>query len=330
MPDEEPRAKVFISCGQRSDEEKAIAREIEEALRCEGYDPYVAVEKQTLRDLRHNIFKELEDSEYIVFVDFKREALVPKDADIEKSVGQFLESCRCQWRGSLFCHQELALASYLDLGTDRDMEILAFHQEGVNPQDGMMRALQVNSQEFTDPACLPQRIACHARKKWKTQWKNRLQLTVEPAPNTAKYRHIKVENLHRRKHARNCYGYLKEARNTSPGEEIVFERVELKWALSKVPNIAIFPKSSRRLDAFWLCGSKPGIWLSTYTDAPALFGENIIKKAGTYKLTYVVVSDNFPDAEITCKLEIDDRGDVKDFKETQTNDKDMVGAADAR
>ena len=32
MRDAEPKAKVFISCGQHSDEERAIAREIESSL----------------------------------------------------------------------------------------------------------------------------------------------------------------------------------------------------------------------------------------------------------------------------------------------------------
>ena len=93
-------------------------------------------------------------------------------------------------------------------------------------------------------------IACHAQKNGDPHWKNRLQLTVEPPPDDGLYRHIKVENRHGRKHASNCYGHLKEAHNASTGKEVVIPHCELKWELSKVPNIAIFAKASRRLDAF--------------------------------------------------------------------------------
>ena len=328
MRAEELKAKVFISCGQRCDEEKDTAERIKKALICEGYNPYVAVQKQTLRDLRHNIFKELEDSEYIVFVDFKREALVYPNDNTEQSIVEFLE--KCQWRGSLFCHQELALASYLDLGTDRDMEILAFHEKGVKPKDGMMGALQVNSEEFTDPGCLPKLIACRARKKWKTQWKNRLQLTVEPPPDDGPYRHIKVNNQHHRKHAINCYAYLKAPRKYSNGKDI--PTMELKWEFIEVgvPNVAIAAGSMRRFDAFWVKLAQPkGIRLSTHADT-CVFEENIITDPGTHELTYVVISENFPDAEIACGLEIGCDGKVKCFKENHTNDKDMVDAAGPR
>ncbi len=304
MPDEEVKAKVFISCGQRSDEEKDTAERIKKALMCEGYNPYVAVQQQSLKALRERIFKELEDSEYIVFVDFKRERL----------------DCGKLFRGSLFSHQELAVASYLDLGTERDMEILAFHEKGVDPEDGMMGALQVNPEEFTDPGCLPQLIACRARNQWEPGWKNQLRLSRRVEEKPAKYYHIEVENLHHRKHAINCYVYLKAPRKYSNGKDI--PTMELKWEFVKVyvPNVAIGAGSMRRLDAFWVDLCKPnGINLSTHADT-CLFVENIITDAGTHDLTYIVISENFPDAEITCEVEIDDRGKVKSFKEKETND----------
>ncbi len=310
MSDEKLKARVFISCGQRTKEETHIAQEIKKVLEELEYKAYVAVKQQSLRDLRHNIFKELEDSEYIVFVDFKREALVhPKD-NREQSLGEFLE--KCQWRGSLFCHQELAVASYLDLGTERDMEILAFHQEGINSQDGMMRALQVNSKEFTDPGCLPELIACHARNQWTTHWQNRLQLKKPIKEKVGPYWHIKVENLHRRKHARDCYGHLKQAYDTCRKKEVDFEHIELKWAYSKVPNVVIFANTSRYLDACRTDDGNKGFYLSTNRDTTKVC-EHIIKDPGTYKLKYVVVSDNFPDGEITCELVIDDDGNIKSF-----------------
>ena len=307
MRDKEVKAKVFICCGQRCGTERQTAERIAQALEKIGFKTYVAVEQQRLEGFRENIFRNLEDSEYFVFVDFKRERL--DDGPL----------CR----GSLFCHQELAVSSYI--ARDRDIDILAFHEKGVMSQDGMANVLIVNSQEFADRHLLPEVIAYRVEQEdWQPQWERRLALTTEWSPKDGKYCHITVENLHGSQPARNCYGYPKEIRNTSTGDERVFdfERVELKWALSKVPNIAIFPKSSRRLDAFWVCDSKAGILLSTYADVPHLLPEHIIdeKKAGTYKLTYVVISENFPDAEITCELKTGCDGKAESFRETQTND----------
>lgn len=310
---EELKAKVFISCGQHTCEERAIAREIEEALRCEGYDPYVAVQKQTLRDLRHNIFKELEDSEYIVLVDFKREALVPEDADLKQSVGQFLEGCRCQWRGSLFCHQELAAASYLDLGTDQDMEILAFHEKGVKTQDGMMSALQVNSQEFTDPGCLPKLIACHARNKWKHHWKNQLRLCRDPERHglavvngeNIEFFHVSVRNLHKRKPAFNCYVYLEKVIDLSTNTPISVPTIEFKWAGVMRANVLILPHSCRDFDALLINHEEPRRpRFNVFADSPHF--EPQIQNCTEAELTYVVVSENFPLARLTCRLHIDD------------------------
>ena len=203
MPDSELKPKVFISCGQRTPQETDIAERIRKKLLCEGYDAYVAVQQQTLRDLQHNIFNELDDSEYIVFVDFKREALVPDSVKDDQTIGEFRK--KCQWRGSLFCHQELAVASYLEMTAEGELGIVAFHQKGLDPEDGMMGALQVNSKVFEDPDSLPERVAAHAREKWKREWRNQLRLErVQPEPSggadpeALKFFHIGVNNSHYR------------------------------------------------------------------------------------------------------------------------------------
>ena len=71
---------------------------LSQSLKALGFDPWIATEEQTLNGIKEHIFERLGDSEYFLFVYFKRER-----------VGH--DHC-----GSLFAHQELALASYL--GTD--------------------------------------------------------------------------------------------------------------------------------------------------------------------------------------------------------------------
>lgn len=121
------RARVFISCGQNKETNEAmIAGQIRERLEKLGFEPYIAVEEQTLRGLKENIFHQLSSSEYFLFVDFKRDKFENEDV----------------YRGSLFSHQELALASYLNI------EVLAFREAGVKTEDGIMRFLQANTIQF--------------------------------------------------------------------------------------------------------------------------------------------------------------------------------------
>ena len=123
-------AKIFISCGQQPGQERNIAKDIAIELKRLGYAPYIAFEEQTLRGLKENIFETLRDTAYFLFIDFKREKIVDKK---EESA----------YRGSLFSHQELAIASYLDL------EILAFQENGIEKLDGLLSVLQVNCISFS-------------------------------------------------------------------------------------------------------------------------------------------------------------------------------------
>ena len=126
----EERARVFISCGQQKDTlESKIAQEIHDVLYEKGFEPFVAIQEQTLIGLKENIFAKLTESEYLLFIDFTREQL--------PSVS---------YRGSLFSHQELAIASYIQL------DAIAFQQEGV-ALEGMMKAMQLNAIPFSDPNC---------------------------------------------------------------------------------------------------------------------------------------------------------------------------------
>lgn len=70
------KSRVFISCGQSSEEERNIAREIKERLERElNFDAYVAIIDHSVNSLTQNIFDKLEHSEYFLFLDFKREPI---------------------------------------------------------------------------------------------------------------------------------------------------------------------------------------------------------------------------------------------------------------
>ncbi|MFZ0892651.1 MAG: hypothetical protein WB782_07055 [Thermoplasmata archaeon] len=98
------KARVFISCGQGSEKEREIASKTRIGLERNGFAVYVGVETHSSNGLNENIFRYLETSEYVVFIEF------PKD--------------RADFHESIFSHQELAIASYVKA------DLLPFLPEG--------------------------------------------------------------------------------------------------------------------------------------------------------------------------------------------------------
>lgn len=289
---EELRAQIFLSCGQsKHSDEVETAEAIKARLRELGFDTYIAVLEQTLRGVKDNIFKRLAESEYFVFVDFKREQLA-NSAD---------------YRGSLFSHQELAVASYLDI------EVLPFQELGVKKEDGILRFIQTNPTEFPDKQVLPDLIAAEVQRRgWDPHWKNELVLERDPGefsdePDThgknRRFFHVLVRNRHRRKIATNCYVYLEKATKLDPRSEIQGGSVELKWAGYILPNAHILPGSTRPFDAFYIHHDFPRQpQFKTFSDwhkiIPRLEGE------GRYEIRYLIVADNFPSVRGSFNLNL--------------------------
>jgi len=288
------RTRVFISCGQaKGTDEETIAKAIAAKLEALGFDPYIAVAEQTLRGLKENIFKQLENSEYFIFVDFKRE--------------QLNDSTPPTHRGSLFSHQELALASFLD------KDVLALQETGVKPDDGIIRFLQTNAIAFSDKNQVPDQILKEVKaRQWDPRWRNELVLErdsrqftdanrIESGPgNTsrvfeARFFHIDVRNRHRTKTATNCYVYLARAVNLDNSEEIPLKTIEFKWAGYTLPNAQIPARQARAFDAFWVAKQDPTkLQFNIFSDATDYFPR--IQGEGLYRFDYSVGSDNFPTA----------------------------------
>jgi hypothetical protein len=292
------RAKVFISCGQRKDtDEITIAHRIAERLSQLGYDPYIAVEEQTLKGVKENIFAQLASSEYFVFVDFKREGL---------KTGR-----KKEYRGSLFCHQELAIASYLDI------PCLALQEGGVKHYDGILGFLQGNAVSFTDRHLLPSVIADEVQKRgWKANWKCALRLTrclddhedSSTIYGPCRFFQIDVRNEHRDKIAVNCYAYLESARDLVKGQSIPVETAEHKWRGYLPPNANIMAQSHRRFDSFFVRLALPReLLFNVHTDYAGLIPK--LDGSGPFELSYVVYAENFPPARGTFRLALSDNLD---------------------
>lgn len=289
------RARVFISCGQnKNSDEILVASQIKEKLFSLGFDPYVAVQEQTLRGLRENLFEQLSKSEYFVFVDFKRELLC--------------ESSNIH-RGSLFSHQELAIASYLEI------PVLAFQELGVKADDGILRIVQLNAIEFTAKDQLPELITKEIdrrKENWNPRWRN--DLVLERKPNQysrtrrqdgkwCRFFQVGVRNRHRRKTAKDCYSYLARVTRLDTNEDIPVRQVEFRWAGYSEPNAHIFAGGVRDFDAFYILEDDPlrlmfNVFATGTNYIPNVSGE------GRYELEYAVISEQFPEARASLVLDL--------------------------
>jgi hypothetical protein len=61
-----------VAVSARIPREVDIARAVAEKLRQLGLEPWIASEEQTLDGVKEHIFETLANSEYLIFVDFKR------------------------------------------------------------------------------------------------------------------------------------------------------------------------------------------------------------------------------------------------------------------
>lgn len=289
-------ARVFISCGQSeySDEIK-IAEAVGEELARLGFQPFVALANQTLSGIQEFVFEALRNSEYFVFLDFKRERL-----------GRTRNH-----RGSLFSHQELAIASSLGL------ELLAFRESSVK-LEGLLAFLGANSKKFDDRQILPRMVADSVRDlvntgEWQPGWRNEVAIERDPTQfedarwtngDVGRYFQVIVRNRHRVKAARDCYVYLEKASRLEPDREIPLYTFELKWDGFLLPNANVLPGQYRRFDAACIAHSMPlKLTFSTlFSDADGLVPR--IEGQGRYKLKYIVLSSNFPPAHGTFILDL--------------------------
>ena len=279
------RARVFISCGQSDESERAVARRIFERLHNLGYEPYLAVEEQTLNGLIENIFGRLAASEYFVFIDFLRE--------------QFANLS--DHRGSLFSHQELAVAAYLRL------DVVAIQEAGVRQLDGMMRFVQANAVSFSNRETVPELVEQEIKRHhWQPSWRCTLALERPPeqfkdAPcvdqegrSAGKRRFFQavVYNQHISRVAAHAYVYLDQIKRVGETPELAHNNTELKWTGYLLPFAVVRPGVRREFDCCWIHDSKPSVarFDNPFTDSS---DPTELVGPGKFQLRYSVVADGF-------------------------------------
>lgn len=316
------RSRVFISCGQRKNtDELAIAKQIADELEKIGFDPYVAVEQHNLRGVKESIFETLGKSEYFLFIDFKRERLYSENAN-PVDTGEH--------RGSLFSHQELAIATYLD------HKALAFQEAGVKKDDGILRFIQANCIPFPERLSLPSIVVEKVKEHgWDSSWRNEITLerdssdfkdanvNMQGIGNVlTRFFHIRANNHHKDKIARNCIAYVEKIKNLKDGKTRVLELSELKWKGCTTQGVAIAPKTFRYMDAFHIFHSNPtlaNLGLNPFiVDWQGYIQDYQISGSDDYEIDFVVFSEDFSPARAKFRLHIANQVQDVSFEKSPT------------
>jgi len=280
------KATVFISCGQRNETEKKFGNWLERYFKPK-YDVYFAEEVHSSKPLLTSIFSALRESEYFVSFNPYRE----ETRDV----------------GSVFVQQEIAIAAFLK------MQMISFHERGVSKIEGIASGLHLNSIEIKEPDDMKYHLD-KKTKDWDPTSKNQLflefdnphtnvQISNHPTKPLSNWYHISVFNGSSYEHAKSCRAYVETIEDLDKKQMVPLQyKLELIWSGIGSPSVSITKQKTRDFDAIYtIQGSKlwqfQSLQTSTVYKYPNL-GD------GRYKITYLVVSDNFPDSLLEVELEL--------------------------
>jgi len=124
--------KIFISCGQSTDEEKKLGKQIQDLVReLTSFEPYFAEFQTTLEGLSKNIFSELYECQGFITVMHRRGGITGS----KKS------------RASVWVEQEIAIAAFINEVLGRPIRVVALTQPGI-VLEGVRQNLLLNPKEF--------------------------------------------------------------------------------------------------------------------------------------------------------------------------------------
>jgi hypothetical protein len=127
---------VFVSCGQFSDEERALGKQVAELVcDCTPFKGYFAENQTTLATLTENILRRLYESVGLIVIMHHRGTVQTPD--------------RTLTRGSVWVEQEIAVATLMQQILRRPLHIALFIQKGIGIE-GIRQQLQLNPVEFVN------------------------------------------------------------------------------------------------------------------------------------------------------------------------------------
>ncbi len=295
-------ARVFISCGQVTAEERQVATIIKEWFARRGFEPYVAIQAQSLADINSGIIGELKQSDFYVFIDFHRERLV--------SAGGFINPFkRYPHRGSLFTNQELAVAFLLQFDN-----AIFLQQEGIE-HEGLLRYMGSNAQRFATlqdvPALVEQLVVA---RHWDpsytrhlslgaTHWAGPLMYGDHTGQHSVRVFEVDVHNRRHELGALNAIARLRQIVSPDRSVNSAIDRSPLKTTGQPGYTQVIWPQSHAAWDLFAVrMDAPPAIYLNSALDvAPR---SPLISLPGEYVLTYEIFAENFPVLRFDVRLSV--------------------------
>lgn len=292
-------SKVFISCGQSKQEERAVAKEISEWFSSQGYVPYVAVETQNILDVNSGIINELERSDYYVFIDLMREEL---------------DNNFC--RGSLFTNQELAIACFLRF------EKTLFLKHNKIKLEGITQYMTSNAVTFEHYNEILPKIKCLVEKnEWTNTYSRHLILESLNLSEKCTY-----EDEVYKEEGKILSAIIKNKRidiasfNTIARlEKYEYDGIlkdSLDKKLLKVSGQSgydqiIWPQSKGQFDLLLITDESPSvIYLNSLSDERPR--KPLLTESNIYKLDYSVISENFPRLDFSISISFDNN--IENFK----------------
>ena len=263
-------------------------------------------------DIFSGIIKHLKLSDYYLFIDFAREAVFPIDKSFKPN-----NLKKCPRRGSLFTHQELAIAAILEFENS-----IFFRQDGVK-LEGIGQYLMTNAHEFNTVDELPDLVmdAVKNNPNWSNTYSRHFEVTsfrfdkdksINYGDNTGSQEQyvceVQLRNCRPDGMAINVVAFLCGVRRYSKLVAIKSDDLykPLKWAgQSNAYLVNILHNTAVSFTAFALdADDHTRIYLQDNSDIHDR--KPVAKGKGEYILEYKVCSSNFPDKEICVKLVIGD------------------------
>lgn len=298
-----------------------MAHEVESILRDElGFCPYVAVEAHSLRGFTDNIYRLLASADYVVFIDFAREELGALQGQPKPE--------KTEYRGSLFSHQELGIASYL--GSEPGVDFLPFVQDGVK-REGIAAFIQGNAVPFSKHEELPGLLRKAVKDQgWRSDSRRELGVSIAPLPPTGgipvrsgfgkflpngsyQYHELYLTNHHRRLAATDCTVLLVGARGPSFAGRPSPDIVEMKFKHIMTPRIVLPAGEARQFDGVAVRldadgnppRAIPGILNPGHIDSEEITVQYLMDVPGEYELDIRVHSREFGLQEYTVLFHFD-------------------------
>lgn len=290
--------KIFISCGQATTEERKVAADIKAWLRGEGFNPYVAIQTQSLQDVNSEIIGNLKSADFYIFIDFKRE-------QINTSANGITE-----YRGSLFTHQELAIAYLLEF------EYVICLRENNVRLEGLGQYLLSNAIMFSDKRnILPIIQKEILQRTWEKTYSRHLVVSGpfdagqwpfgdHTGTSWRHIWHIAVENWRSDSAAFNTVARLDKISDPYGTTASSRDRSFLKWAGKKEAfQNTILPADQANFDCLSIDVANPFcVYLHSEEDRHPR--QPIISNTGLYLLHYELLAIGFPKTNFDIEINL--------------------------